>query len=154
MKKFIVILIGALVLVLLVLILRKNYVQTGILRGGETILAKTTPTVLVSKDPDGYGLEISVRDFKKVRKVEMLVSYVYRGRAKPPLLASGSPQQDSYWAHFRFESCSRGDCVYYKVEEAKFNLTLNYEDGENLDFSSSIPLASVSKETLIALITN
>jgi hypothetical protein len=112
---------------------------------------KPVPEVSVTKDKDGYGLQIMTRGYTHVKSVEILVGYSYKGKENPSMVASGVPQQDSYWAHFRFESCSRGDCVRYKVKEARFSLTLNYEDGESRDFTSIISLDSVTDNTLISL---
>lgn len=149
-RKIVLILLAAIILVIVFFVFRSKSVQTE--RAGPVpSLEKKTPTVLVTKDKDGYGLQILARGFKNVRKVEMLVKYQYRGKENPSLVASGTPQQDSYWAHFRFESCSRGDCVRFKTDQADFRLTLNYEDGESREYQSPVKLADVSQETPISL---
>ena len=114
-------------------------------------IGKESPEVVVSRDRDGYGLEITARNFSGVRKVEMVVGYDFRGRSNPPLVASGAPQQNSYWAHFRFESCSRGDCLFYKIDKAKFNLTLSFEDGETQDYRSEIEMTKTFKDLSLVL---
>lgn len=156
-KKIIFVFLAALVIALVFLIYKSVPVQTRdrILPLGQgpvkEEIVKNAPSVLVTRDDDGHGLQIMAKDFRTVKKVEMLVGYTYKGIDNPPLLASGPPQQNSYWAHFRFESCSRGDCIYYKISEAKFQLTLKYEDGESRDYTSVIKLPEISKDTLISL---
>ncbi len=152
-KKLIVILLAALVLVFLMLVLRSRTVLTGRSRP-ENSTAKTEkvmPTVLVTKDKDGYGLQFEATGFEKVRKVEMLVKYLYRGKENPSLVASGAPQQNSYWAHFRFESCSRNDCVRYKTDMVDFRLTLNYDDGESREYKNSVVLFNITQKTPLKL---
>lgn len=155
-KKIIFLLLAALVLGLAILIYKSAPVQTiSILSplgaGLKKEAAKSEPVVLVTRDNDGYGLQIMSRGFSGVKKVEMLVGYTYNGKQNPSMVAAGAPQQESFWAHFRFESCSRGDCVKYKVNEAKFQLTLNYLDGESKNYTAVIKIPEVSKETLISL---
>ena len=156
-RKFIFLLLAALVVALAILIYKAVPVQTleKLTPVGRAPVAKevakTTPSVLMTRDSDGYGLQIMARDFEGVKRVEMLVAYSYAGKQNPSMVATGSPQQNSYWAHFRFESCSRGDCVKYKVSEAKFQLTLNYLDGESKDFTSVVKIPEVTKDTLISL---
>ena len=156
-RKIAFILAAALVVAMAILIYKSVPVQTReklapLGRGNvQKEIIKTIPSVLVTRDSDGYGLQIMARDFEGVKKVEMLVGYSYRGKENPSMVASGSPQQNSYWAHFRFESCSRGDCIRYKVNEAEFQLTLNYSDGESKDYTSVIKIPQVTKDTLISL---
>lgn len=157
-RKVIFILLAALAVALAILVYKAVPVQTREkltpLGNGATIkeVVKTVPSVLVTRDNDGYGLQILARDFEGVKKVEMLIGYSYKGKDNPSMVASGAPQQNSYWAHFRFESCSRGDCVKYKVNEARFQLTLNYTDNESKDYTSVINIPEVSKDTIISLI--
>lgn len=149
-KKMILVVVVAIVCAIFFLILLSRPVQTtqSSSNGNKTTLVeKGRPEVLVTKDKDGYGLQFLARGFKNVKKVEMLVSYSYKGKENPSLLASGLPQQDSYWAHFRFESCSRGDCLYYKVREAKFQLTLIYNDGSASDHSSTVNFSQITTNT-------
>lgn len=152
-KKFILIIVAAFAFVTFFLILnsRRETLPLQLTENKKVQLEKGVTEVLATKDKDGYGLQILARGFKNVKSVEMLVSYNYRGKENPPLLASGAPQQNSYWAHFRFESCSRGDCLYYKINEAKFQLTLTYEDGTSFDSSSVINISKVSTDTSINL---
>lgn len=153
-KKLVGIILAALALAVAILILRSKAVETNVFQKSSPLIKKSTPTVLATRDEDGYGLQILAKDFKNVRKVEMLIKYTYKGKENPPLVASGAPQQDSFWAHFRFESCSRGDCLYYKVNQVELNLTLSYQDGENTDYYQTVELDQVSIETLISLNQN
>lgn len=131
-------------IVIVVFVIRSKVVLTiGDSRSNQ-IVERKPPQVLVIKDDDGYGLQITARGYEEVRKVEMVVSYNYKGKPNPPLLASGAPLANSYWAHFRFENCSRGDCLYYKIDEAEFRLTLTYDDGETADYSKVIHLPQIS----------
>lgn len=155
-QKIVFIILAALVVGLSILIYKSAPVQTvsflsPVGKPFQKESVKSEPAVLVTRDSDGYGLQIMSRGFSGVKKVEMLVGYTYNGKQNPSMVAAGAPQQESFWAHFRFESCSRGDCVKYKVNEAKFQLTLNYLDGESKNYTSVIKIPEVSKETLISL---
>lgn len=153
-RKVLFIILGSLILVIILLVLTARPVKTNQtlpIENKKVQMENGKLEVLATKDKDGYGLQILVRGFKNVKKVEMLVNYTYKGKENPPLLASGTPQQDSYWAHFRFESCSRGDCLYYKVSEAKFQLTLNYQDGESKEYSSLIKTSNISQNSPLVI---
>lgn len=151
-KRLILIALGLVAVLLVLWSVQAGSALTTLLSGGSSkesvpMVEKVRPQVSVSLDKDKHGIEILARHLKNVKKVEMLVGYEYKGRANPPLLASGAPQQDSYWAHFRFESCSRGECLFYPVKDADFTLTLSYADGESLDFKAPIIFSQISQDT-------